>query len=424
MSPRIFISQVFKSIVAHASASFHLFCMKSLDEDDNPHVRFDDCMSTTPMQVLPDVEVELDPPYPIEIEEGFLAPGSAASAVAPTAPPASPIVRTAVAASTKPTTPQTTHSSSSNSSTFDANVPAEVDLMVKNSDAWRRHVLVSAEEALLSAYILLDAYDAFGLKAAFRYKQPHLDACELVNNMPDTLYIAFLILHRVNLNDAENCNVSGEHSFNTRKHLAAILLFAHKFCSSVRQHDGNMAKSVVQALSYHCEVPNTECGWQRLINSIELLEGQLLIMIPGISLLTDSPFHYMELYLKQLSDEGRICTTVASMLRGCAFFFVGSCMLNTNYDAHEELMARFGSRLVGESVALVLLSCVASARSPCRRYRPQMTKRHEQCGLLMLDNGLAPFASKLRWNLFYGGDHFVILSEKVLRRVRPLFFTS
>ena len=235
-----------------------------------------------------------------------------------------------------------------------------------------------------------------------------------------SLYTSLMMLRTCKIVGLNECSISGELSLRTRLQIAAILTCAHKLCTSSRKNGHNIMISFIQALSLPWELPDTFHDWEKIISNHEKMEVEVALSLPGISVLTESPLHYVEITLYCLVMDRRVEAAVATVLRGGAFFFIGALMLN-DHDQFEMIMKLHGSQTLGEATAYLLAACFAASKKPPRKFKLSQTKDHDTVASVLLDNATSPHATCMRVGVYADDKQYKMLSRRILYMLKPVF---
>lgn len=284
-----------------------------------------------------------------------------------------------------------------------------------------RTVLLHAQRALFDAYLILSSIDSLGTRTMLSRSDR---ACygDPIQDPFGTLYTSMMVLRLVKIADKSVCRITGEIDIQLRQQLAAVITVSHKLCSSAHKKDSNVAFASMQALLLPWELPNDLIGWNRLLDEHTNMEMELLDVIPGISIISDTPLYYAELGFQALVQSGRMVGSVGALLRGAAFFFLGACLFNPYSDVLQTMLSTVGPRVVGEALVSVLTACFAAARSPPIRFKLECGKDIDQSASILVRNGRADHAKKLRHGVFESGGRYGYLFERrVLSFVQSMF---
>jgi hypothetical protein len=145
-----------------------------------------------------------------------------------------------------------------------------------------------------------------------------------------------------------------------------------------------------------------------------------MVVLPGISLVADTPFYYLDLLLNRLVFERTIDDSVAILLRGGAFFFIGAAACNPEFDTLSNLLKSVGTKVLGESLCVVLTSCYAASLSPRRRYKFRLSDTHERVALILLSNSLTNHAARVKIGA-YTTTRFKLLFDENIAFVHGMF---
>tara|TARA_X000001036_G_scaffold437042_1_gene481479 strand:+ start:1643 stop:2653 length:1011 start_codon:yes stop_codon:yes gene_type:complete len=292
---------------------------------------------------------------------------------------------------------------------------------VNSTFSLKRSALLHAQRALLDAYLIMSSVDSFGVRATL--SRPDVDRLgDSIQDPFGTLYTAMMLLRLATIAEGSVCQVSGEISLDLRRQLAAVLTVAHKLCSSSYKHNSNLAMSSMQALMLPWELPTDFVGWERFLQTHRDLEMELVVAVPGISIVSDTPLYYAELGLNTLVRCGRMSDGVGVVLRGSVFFFLGACLLNPHSDVLQTLLSRVGPQTVGEALVTALAACFAAARSPPVRFKLECSSDIESATSILVRNGRADHAKKLRHGVFESkGKYGYLFERRVLSFVQSMF---
>tara|TARA_Y100000389_G_scaffold202750_1_gene249020 strand:- start:99 stop:1172 length:1074 start_codon:yes stop_codon:yes gene_type:complete len=288
-------------------------------------------------------------------------------------------------------------------------------------DAASRMAMLQVQQTLLNAHIMLHSYNAFGSRRTFTPAE-YTAFGDPIQDAFGSLYAALVILRTVKMNGLGECSLSGELHLSTRLQIAAIVTVAHKMCTNLRNKETNIVVAAVQSLCFHWELPINTDGWERVVDRHQRIEGEVLLALPGISVLTESPVHYAEASIECFVASGRMAAAVGEILRGAAFFFVGACLLNPVEGVFEGIVGAYGAQTIGEAAAVLLASCFAASKHPTHMFKLPCSETHNRVALLLLHNGASAHAGKLRVGVYgEGGKRYKLLSRRVLHIVRPMF---
>ena len=268
--------------------------------------------------------------------------------------------------------------------------------------------------AIIDAHVMIGALDQFGERVSL----PPTEAALLGDSIQDphgTLYVALQILENSTIIDMDKARITGGLPFRTRVQLASILAFAHKLCTSSNRSGINTEIIALQALVSPFELPGDTIAWDRLLQIVASNEVHCASQGFGHSIQINNPIHWMDQRLDQLQREHHISATVATILRGAAFFFLGSCFVNPETNILPPLKKSVGVQAVGEGLLMVLVLCYGLSQPKPRWFRLGVSTEARRAAVLLVKNAACRHSNKLRCNVF--ADTNTIVGKLVSRHV-------
>ena len=256
--------------------------------------------------------------------------------------------------------------------------------------------------------VLIEAYCAFATKGTFclDYEAPPAGMPPLhpIQDPSGALFVALLMVHRHQPNAGvfASPDAEGRLSKRVRRELCAILLVCQKMCMQGPDISCYM-RHMTRHFLYQHEWPRWEADWQKECSHIERLEMQV-VRQPLLSMVTTTAMCQVENEIERLLMLKKLSLSTCAVLRGGAFFFLGSCMLEL--DSHFDVVAEsVGPNGIGEGcVSLMLTLLHTSGMAPGGRglqtdevlYRAPYGAQADVAAQAMLRAALGPHAQQLR----------------------------
>ena len=294
-------------------------------------------------------------------------------------------------------------------------------LAVPRAISSEQSYLTIAQLRLKAAHAMIDAHVSIGESDLFAERRilPLQEAALVGDAVQDphcTLYTGLTLLTQLGIEDATASRIAFALSLRTRVHVASVLVFAHKLCTSSHREGYSATVAALQAVCAPFELPTDLVGWNRLTNIVASTEVRLAALGKTHSIFVNIPIHWMDRRLMELKSNGHVSENVALVLRGGAFFFLGAGFLNPEAQVILTLVRSVGPQAVGEGLLMILILCYGLSQPKPRWFRLGVGTSAHRAGTILLKNSLARHADKMRRNVYSNSDTLVgrMVSRKVL----------
>jgi hypothetical protein len=256
--------------------------------------------------------------------------------------------------------------------------------------------------------VLIEAYCTFVKKGTFwmgyEATPAGMPPLHPIQDPSGALFVALLIVqrHQPSADVFAGPYAKGRLGKCVRRELCAILLVCQKMCMQGPESSCYMRHMMRQFLYQH-EWPQREVDWQKECSNLERLEMQI-VRLPLLSMMTTTAMCQVENEIERLLVLKKLSLSTCAVLRGGAFFFLGSCMLDL--DSHFDVVAEsVGTNGIGEGcVSLMLTLLHTSGMAPGGRglqtgevlYRAPYGAQADVAAQAMLRAALGPHARRLR----------------------------
>lgn len=227
-------------------------------------------------------------------------------------------------------------------------------------------LVVACQRAVLDGYVVLVHRGVLpcGLNVGGTALRAGHPLCHAIQDPTGALTAALLIVrrNRSSLCTSNPCGLpSGRIGRATRRALCAILCVTHKMtalsgCCSYRVY----AEHCVEVMQSRFDVPTDEIGWMREMSAMMQAEKAVLEE-PLLALTSENPLGELECILFHLQDSKNLAHQDASIIRGMAFYFVGSLLFQRDVCGVDRFIDGVGMRTVATGCVICSLACFAVA---------------------------------------------------------------
>lgn len=227
-------------------------------------------------------------------------------------------------------------------------------------------LLLACQRAVLDGYVTLVHRGVLpcGLDVRNTAMEAGAPLCHAIQDPTGALTAALLIVrrNRDNLTAGNPRSMSGGRlGVVTRRVLGAILCVTHKMtahpaCCSYRTY----AQHCVEVMQSPFDVPKHEIGWAREMSAMMYAERAVLSE-PLLALTTENPIGEMEHILDHLQRVKGLDEEDAYIIRGMAFYFLGSLLFQRDIAGVDAFMEHLGMRAVAAGCVVGSFACFAVA---------------------------------------------------------------